>query len=35
MTGIFNNLEIAKNASLEAYNISFNFKGDLNKELIS
>jgi myo-inositol-1(or 4)-monophosphatase len=35
MTNILNNLEIAKNAAIEAGNILFNFKGDLNKENIS
>ena len=35
MTDILNNLEIAKNAALEAGNILFNFKGELNKENIS
>jgi myo-inositol-1(or 4)-monophosphatase len=35
MTDILNNLEIAKNAALEAGRMLFNFKDDLNKENIS
>ena len=35
MTDILNNLEIAKNAALEAGNMLLNLKGDLNKENIS
>ena len=35
MTDILNNLDIARNAALEAGNMLLNFKGDLNKETIS